>query len=185
MCGNRVVRDEFPDWHTVFNKSRITTFPVLETFTDEDMRMDTDNVLTPMTVASDRTYENSVSPTVTDLLHSSREANTNTDVAIDLSQPSNGAGGMIPSLFRDAETLKPCDTPNQLQSNPVSETMVKVKATTRSPRSATRRQPGQRRVQSASVQRDSRARNRQPVIGNGTNPVSSERTSTSAEIDSG
>lgn len=188
MCGNRVVRDEFPDWHTVLNKSRITTFPVLETFTDEDMRMDTDNVLTPMTVTSDRTYENFLSPTVPDLPHSSREANTSTDVAIDLSQPSNGAGGKIPSLFHDvnkAETLKPCDTPNQLQNNPLSETMPKVKATTRSPRSATRRQLSQRRVQSVSVQRDSHACNRQPVNDNGTNPVPSERTSTLAEIDSG
>lgn len=31
MCGNRVVKDEFPDWHTLLNQPRIVDFPVVDT----------------------------------------------------------------------------------------------------------------------------------------------------------
>ena len=61
MCGNRVVQDEFKDWHAVLNQSRLVEFPLLDTNdVDVDVVVSTDRVS-----SASETESTFVQPTIT------------------------------------------------------------------------------------------------------------------------
>ena len=63
MCGNRVVQDEFKDWHAVLNQSRLVEFPLLDT---NDVSIDVDVAVSSDRVSSaSQTESTFVQPTIT------------------------------------------------------------------------------------------------------------------------
>lgn len=181
LCGNRVVRDEFPDWHAVLSRPRIVNIPVLE---------ENANVNVSAAAAGKHADEcvfipsaESSSPPVSVSSRSTRSVSVsvNTEEVLDLSQSADSRSS-VPSLF--SKSTKPAGKqiePNVSKNNTVNNS---DKATVRKSRSTSRRQTGEKRTQSASTQRprNSRAGSQQPSCDNdNTKPIHNNATS----IDSG
>lgn len=185
MCGGRVIRDEFPDWHSILNKSRIAEFPILESLSADVVAMD----ITPPT----ESVQSAAQVDVADVSFTSGTVvspvlpsdNTAVDDVLDLSQRDR-ARKNVPSLFGDsaASNARKADCPTKSKTS----ASILDKSCSHTSRSTTRRPAGQRRAQSVSIHRDTRARTHtaDADVNSGSRPVvSSGQSSSSANIDSG
>lgn len=190
MCGKRVIRDEFPDWHSVLNQSRIVSFPVLDTFATSETTVEND-IQKPGSVISGPT---SGIPHPSSNVTSDAQGNgDDTDTVIDLSQPRDRLCVNEPTSFKTQESRDTSHSNNKQNNTSQSKTVnsnsqpetKEHHGSPRMARPATRRQSGQRRAKSVSLQRGHNDRSQQIPHNINKNSSISSDAATPAVVDSG
>lgn len=145
LCGNRVVRDEFPDWYSVLNQSRITNIPMVDVSNIESEP-----------VAAATPLQNQAAIAGSSLAPDG--TGTGNEV-LDLSKRNTLVNQ--PTLQSGEKDTNTSEAGPEKQNPPIKKQPKQSKSSpkpTRSPRSPVRRTRPlpQRRVQSASSRRNSR-----------------------------
>lgn len=155
VCGSRVIRDEFPDWHMFVHKSRIVEFPIVEfpvseSSSPETVAMDTAQ---PAPLVEKETGTDGTSIPKSPISSHSQRSESNNDVTSD-TQQRNRESENVPSLFgapvevSDSQESTSVSSSANSQESGVSNSDKKGTHSSRS----TRKPPaGRRRAQSASV----------------------------------